>query len=124
MEPPCARDNSAVFDYDPETNTYAPDKKGTVTYGFTCHTRVAKKGLYLYGIWDALSLKSAYETLSHVNPRAVTDRGSVPHARLKSPPFGGSRHAESASRSSSATLSCEIERGYTQPRPRGQLNER
>jgi hypothetical protein len=33
----------AVFDYDPSTNTYAPDKTGTVTCGFTCHTRVAKK---------------------------------------------------------------------------------
>jgi Cytochrome P460 len=33
----------AVFDYDPATSTYAPDKTGTITCGFTCHTAVAKK---------------------------------------------------------------------------------
>lgn len=33
----------AVFDYDPSTSTYAPDKSGTVTCGFACHTAVAKK---------------------------------------------------------------------------------
>jgi hypothetical protein len=33
----------AVFDYDPATSTYAPDKTGTITCGFACHTAVAKK---------------------------------------------------------------------------------
>jgi hypothetical protein len=33
----------AVFDYDPATSTYAPDKTGTITCGFACHTGVAKK---------------------------------------------------------------------------------
>jgi cytochrome P460 len=33
----------AVFDYDPKSDSYAPDKTGTVNCGFACHTIVAKK---------------------------------------------------------------------------------
>jgi hypothetical protein len=33
----------AAFDFDPATKTYSPDKTGTVTCGFACHTAVAKK---------------------------------------------------------------------------------
>ena len=33
----------AVFDYNPATDTYAPDATGTVNCGFTCHTIVASK---------------------------------------------------------------------------------
>ncbi|MBV9947196.1 MAG: cytochrome P460 family protein, partial [Myxococcales bacterium] len=33
----------AVLDYDPASDTYTPDKTGTVTCGFSCHTRVASK---------------------------------------------------------------------------------
>jgi len=33
----------AVFDYDPASDAFAPDKTGVVDCGFTCHTRVAKK---------------------------------------------------------------------------------
>ena len=39
----------AVFDYDPATATYAPDKTGTVTCGFACHTAVAKKDYIFTG---------------------------------------------------------------------------
>jgi hypothetical protein len=39
----------AVFDYDPATSTYAPDKTGTVTCGFACHTAVAKKDYIFTG---------------------------------------------------------------------------
>src|SRR5262245_24942750 len=33
----------AVFDYNPASDTFAPNKTGTVDCGYTCHTRVAKK---------------------------------------------------------------------------------
>ena len=33
----------AVFDYDPGTKAYSPDKTGTITCGFKCHTAVAAK---------------------------------------------------------------------------------
>jgi Cytochrome P460 len=33
----------AVFDYNPATDTYAPDATGTVNCGFACHTIVASK---------------------------------------------------------------------------------
>jgi hypothetical protein len=33
----------AVFDYTPATDKFSPDKTGTVSCGFTCHTRVANK---------------------------------------------------------------------------------
>jgi len=33
----------AVFDYDPVSDTYKPDATGTVSCGFTCHSRVAAK---------------------------------------------------------------------------------
>ena len=33
----------AVFDYDPASDTFAPDKTGTINCGFACHTIVAKK---------------------------------------------------------------------------------
>ncbi len=33
----------AVFDYDPASDTFAPNKTGVVDCGFACHTRVAKK---------------------------------------------------------------------------------
>jgi Cytochrome P460 len=39
----------AVFDYDPATSTYAPDKTGTITCGFKCHTAVAKKDYIFTG---------------------------------------------------------------------------
>jgi hypothetical protein len=39
----------AVFDYDPATSTYAPDKTGTITCGFACHTAVAKKDYIFTG---------------------------------------------------------------------------
>src|SRR5580698_6908786 len=39
----------AVFDYDPATSSYAPDKTGTVTCGFACHTAVAKKDYIFTG---------------------------------------------------------------------------
>jgi hypothetical protein len=39
----------AVFDYDPATSTYAPDKTGTITCGFACHTGVAKKDYIFTG---------------------------------------------------------------------------
>ncbi len=35
--------HTAAFDFDPATKTYSPDKTGTVTCGFACHTAVAKK---------------------------------------------------------------------------------
>src|SRR3984893_13995649 len=33
----------AVFDYDPASDTFAPNKTGVVDCGFACHTTVAKK---------------------------------------------------------------------------------
>jgi Cytochrome P460 len=33
----------AAFDYDRASDTFVPDKTGTVTCGFACHTRVANK---------------------------------------------------------------------------------
>jgi Cytochrome P460 len=33
----------AVFDYDPALDKFAPNKTGTITCGFACHTRVAAK---------------------------------------------------------------------------------
>ena len=33
----------AVFDYDPASDTFKPDKTGVVNCGFACHTRVAAK---------------------------------------------------------------------------------
>jgi hypothetical protein len=33
----------AVFDYDPPSDTFKPDKTGVVNCGFACHTRVAAK---------------------------------------------------------------------------------
>jgi hypothetical protein len=39
----------AVFDYDPATSTYAPDKTGTINCGFACHTAVAKKDYIFTG---------------------------------------------------------------------------
>jgi hypothetical protein len=33
----------AVFDYDPASDTFKPDKTGVVNCGFACHTRVAGK---------------------------------------------------------------------------------
>jgi Cytochrome P460 len=33
----------AVFDYDPGSDKFAPDKTGTINCGFACHTRVAAK---------------------------------------------------------------------------------
>ena len=33
----------AAFDYDPASDTFKPDPTGTVSCGFTCHTRVAAK---------------------------------------------------------------------------------
>ena len=33
----------AVFDYEPASDTFKPDKTGVVSCGFTCHTRVAAK---------------------------------------------------------------------------------
>jgi hypothetical protein len=39
----------AVFDYDPATSTYAPDKTGTITCGFACHTAVAQKDYIFTG---------------------------------------------------------------------------
>ena len=33
----------AVFDYDPASDKFAPDKTGTINCGFACHTRVAAK---------------------------------------------------------------------------------
>jgi hypothetical protein len=39
----------AVFDYDPSTATFAPDKTGTITCGFACHTAVAKKDYIFTG---------------------------------------------------------------------------
>ena len=33
----------AAFDYDPASGTFKPDVTGTVSCGFTCHTRVAVK---------------------------------------------------------------------------------
>src|SRR5262245_27338754 len=33
----------AVFDYDPASYKFAPDKTGTIHCGFACHTRVAAK---------------------------------------------------------------------------------
>ena len=33
----------AVFDYDRASDTFVPDKTGTISCGFTCHTRVANK---------------------------------------------------------------------------------
>jgi hypothetical protein len=33
----------AVFDYDPASDTFAPDASGTVNCGFTCHTIVASR---------------------------------------------------------------------------------
>jgi hypothetical protein len=33
----------AVFDYNPASDTFAPDASGTVNCGFTCHTVVAAK---------------------------------------------------------------------------------
>jgi hypothetical protein len=39
----------AVFDYDPSSSTYAPDKTGTINCGFACHTRVAGKDYIFTG---------------------------------------------------------------------------
>jgi hypothetical protein len=39
----------AVFDYDPAKSSYAPDKTGTITCGFACHTTVAKKDYIFTG---------------------------------------------------------------------------
>jgi hypothetical protein len=39
----------AVFDYNPATATYAPDKTGTVTCGFACHTAAAQKDYIFTG---------------------------------------------------------------------------
>ncbi|MEJ0006741.1 MAG: cytochrome P460 family protein [Steroidobacteraceae bacterium] len=39
----------AVFDYEPGTRTYSPDKTGTITCGFACHTAVAKKDYIFTG---------------------------------------------------------------------------
>jgi hypothetical protein len=39
----------AVFDYDPASSTYAPNKTGTVNCGFACHTKVAKKDYIFTG---------------------------------------------------------------------------
>ena len=39
----------AVFDYDAPTNSYSPDKTGTVSCGFACHTAVAKKDYIFTG---------------------------------------------------------------------------
>jgi hypothetical protein len=39
----------AVFDYDPASSSFAPDKTGTVTCGFKCHTAVAKKDYIFTG---------------------------------------------------------------------------
>src|SRR5580692_1321418 len=39
----------AVFDYDPAKSSYAPDKTGTITCGFACHTAVAKKDYIFTG---------------------------------------------------------------------------
>ena len=33
----------AVFDYDPPSDKFTPDKTGTINCGFACHTRVAAK---------------------------------------------------------------------------------
>jgi hypothetical protein len=33
----------AVFDYNPASDTFAPDKTGTINCGIACHTRVAAK---------------------------------------------------------------------------------
>jgi Cytochrome P460 len=33
----------AVFDYDPASDTFAPNKTGVVNCGYACHTSVAKK---------------------------------------------------------------------------------
>ena len=33
----------AVFDYDRASDAFVPDKTGTITCGFSCHTRVANK---------------------------------------------------------------------------------
>jgi hypothetical protein len=33
----------AVFDYNPASDTFAPDASGTVNFGFACHTIVASK---------------------------------------------------------------------------------
>jgi hypothetical protein len=33
----------AVFDYDPASDRFAPNKTGTINCGFACHTRVAAK---------------------------------------------------------------------------------
>jgi hypothetical protein len=33
----------AAFDYDAASDTFAPDKTGVITCGYTCHTIVAKK---------------------------------------------------------------------------------
>ena len=33
----------AVFDYDPASDTFKPDKTGVVNCGFACHTKVATK---------------------------------------------------------------------------------
>ncbi len=33
----------AVFDYDPKSDRFAPNKTGTINCGFACHTRVAAK---------------------------------------------------------------------------------
>ena len=33
----------AVFDYDTKSDSFAPDKTGTINCGFACHTRVAAK---------------------------------------------------------------------------------
>ncbi len=33
----------AAFDYNPASDKFTPDKTGTITCGFACHTRVAAK---------------------------------------------------------------------------------
>jgi len=33
----------AVFDYNPASDEFTPNKTGTINCGFACHTRVARK---------------------------------------------------------------------------------
>jgi len=39
----------AAFDYDAPTKSFTPDKTGTITCGFACHTAVAKKDYIFTG---------------------------------------------------------------------------
>ena len=43
----------AVFDYQPASDTFSPNKTGTIECGFACHTRVANKDYIFtaYGQW-------------------------------------------------------------------------